>query len=220
MQCFEPLWKAVESELTSAGHNLSHVRRVFWLAQTIAQREGDAVNWKILGAAAILHDIARVREDTDPTRSINHAILGAEMAQALLLAQGWASADALWVAECIRSHRFRTNSAKPATLEAKILFDSDKLDCLGAVGIARSFMMAGEYGEPLYISPNAPQEANVTADGLLQDLAKHAPNVEYEVKFRKIPANLFTDAAKAIAKERMQVMDDFFVTLAKELGDA
>lgn len=221
MECFEPLWSAAEKELDCAAHDLSHVRRVYKMAQTLAHQEGDQANWRILGAAAILHDIARVREDQDPTRRIDHAVLGADMAYGLLLEQGWSADDAQRVSDCIRSHRFR-GTGMASSLEAQLLYDADKLDCLGAVGIARSFMLAGQHGEPLYIAETSEQalRQNLTPDGRLQDFRRHAPNLEFEVKFRKVVSCLHTNSARTIGKARLALMESFFAALAQDVEEA
>ena len=124
------------------------------------------------------------------------------------------------VGDMIRTHRYR-GSDIPSTLEAKILFDADKLDAIGAVGIARSFMIAGEYGQAIYkdVDINEYIKGNVVGGvkgGRIINLRLHSPNIEYELKLQKIPEKLFTDAAKQIAETRIEYMRNFFDMLREE----
>ena len=208
----ERLIKIVQQELNSSSHDFDHTMRVFKLALKIAAHYKD-VNTDVLEAACILHDIARVKEDTDPTRTIDHAELGAEMSKTILKDMGYDDEFIENVASAIRSHRFR-GKYKPETIEAKILSDADKLDAIGAIGIGRAFMIAGEYGEKLYIDID---EEVVRDAERIKDFNEHSPNLEYLVKLRKIEERLYTDEAKRIAKERIQFMDEFFDRLRKEV---
>lgn len=212
------LWAIAERELSCAGHDLSHVRRVFATAFRLAEMEKTAgrgaADARILGAATILHDIARVLEDNDVTGQTRHAIKGAEMAHDELLALGWSEPDADHVAACIVTHSFRQGQ-EPSTLEAKLLHDADKLDCLGAVGIARSFMLAGQFGESIYIDPTAYTEADLKAlKG--RNTSAYAPNIEFLAKFRYIPQRMTTPSGRAMAEERMPFTETFFEILAQE----
>ncbi|WP_347709073.1 phosphohydrolase [Clostridium sp. C8-1-8] len=94
---------------------------------------------------------------------------------------------------CIISHRFRTRN-KPNSIEAKIPFDSDKLDVIGASGFARTFMLAGQFWKRLTInkSLNDNLKFNTVENGRLKDVSKHTPFIEYEVKLKKIPDKLYT----------------------------
>lgn len=198
--------KKVEEELSCAAHSIDHVMRVYHLALDIAGYEED-VDMHILIPSVLLHDIARVREDTDPSKSIDHALLGAEMAGAVLKELDYVASDIEKIQHCIRSHRFR-NEHQPESIEAKILSDADKLDVVGAVGVARMFMLAGQFGEKLYEDVDDLSEA---------DKDKNSPNQEYERKLKKIPDRLFTRRAKEVAEERMQYMDGFFQQLHDEI---
>ncbi|MGE5578303.1 MAG: HD domain-containing protein, partial [Syntrophothermus sp.] len=149
---FQAIKEAVEKELSCSAHDLDHVMRVYNLCLYLARNEagvngaGVDVDIEVLKAAALLHDIARVREDRDGSGSIDHAVLGARMAEEILVDMDYPGEKVEQVKHCIRSHRFRGGN-EPQTIEAKILFDADKLDAMGAVGVARFFMVAGEYGE-------------------------------------------------------------------------
>ena len=109
--------------------------RVYRNAMVIAA-DDPTVDIDILLTAVLLHDIARVKEDQDNTGKTDHAIVGAEMAEIILKKLNYPPEDIEKIKHCIQTHRYRTSSP-PASKEAKILFDADKLDLLGALGIAR-----------------------------------------------------------------------------------
>jgi Predicted HD superfamily hydrolase len=116
------------------------------------------------------------------------------------------------------AHRFRTGN-EPNTIEAKILFDSDKLDVIGASGIARTFMLAGQFGQRLTMNESMENyiEGNTVTNGRIKDVSKHTPFIEYEIKFKKIPDKLYTEKAKEIGKERLKFMDKYFSRLSSEI---
>ena len=96
----------------------------------------------VLIPAALLHDIARPLEKE---HGIPHELEGARMAEAFLVSIRYDARCIPEITHAIRTHRYRS-AEKPETLEARILSDADKLDALGAIGIARTFMRAGEHG--------------------------------------------------------------------------
>jgi uncharacterized protein len=210
----------VKKELSSSHHDIEHIERVYNLCLHLAKHESN-VDLEILKAAALLHDIARFKEFQDKTGKIEHATLGAEMAEEVLKTLGYSIDKIEQIKHCIIVHRYRRNR-KPRTIEAKILFDADKLDALGAVGVARAFMMAGHYNQKIY--SNIPIEKylrnNVFGEKLeggLKDISKHTPNIEYELKLKHIPERLYTKKAKAMSEERLQFMEDFFERLKMEI---
>ena len=175
----------------------------------------------ILKTSALLHDIARVKEDEDDTGMTDHAILGAEMAGKILTNLGYTAEEIEKIKHCILTHRFRSGR-EPQTNEAKILFDADKLDILGAIGIARSFMIAGQYGEKMY--SDVPIEEYVRENlvggklgSRIKDMSKHASNIEFETKFKHIPGRLFTKRAREIAVLKLEYMKEFYVNLRREI---
>ena len=135
--------------MQDSAHDMQHVRRVLYNAIEIAKGE-ENVNMDVLMAAALLHDIGRADEKNDPTA--DHAITGGDRAYQLLTgtpALDYPPDFAEHVRQCIRTHRFRRNDL-PVTIEAKILFDADKLDVCGAIGIARTLMYSGAHDRPIY----------------------------------------------------------------------
>ena len=207
----------VDQKLTCSAHNLDHVFRVYNLCLLLAKHE-KGVDLEILIPAALLHDIARVEESQDKTGEIDHAVLGSVMAEDILRKLEYEEERIDKIKHCIVAHRFRTGN-EPNTIEAKILFDSDKLDVIGASGIARTFMLAGQFGQRLISDESLDEyiKFNTVENGRLKDVSKHTPFIEYEVKFKKIPNKLYTDKAKEIGKERLKFMDEYFNRLKAEI---
>ena len=129
-----------------AAHDREHVCRVLQAALKIAETEPEA-DRDILTAACLLHDVGRKEQMEDP--SLDHAVVGAEKAKRFLLEEGFDPAFAGRVSACIATHRYRSDNP-PESIEAKILFDADKLDVTGAMGAARTLLYQGALGEPLY----------------------------------------------------------------------
>ena len=213
--------KIVENELAQdPSHTLEHIIRVYKIAMLLVETEKN-VNVDILKTAILLHDIARLIEDKDNSGKTDHAILGAKMAEKILIDFKFPKDDIEKITHCISTHRYRSEF-KPQSIEAKILFDADKIDLLGAIGIARLYMIAGMYNqkpfssEPIdvYVRENL---VGGKIDGRIKEKSKHAPNIEFKTKIIKIPEKLYTQKAKELAKERIEFMDFFFQKLEKEI---
>lgn len=186
-------------------HDFEHVLRVLALAEKIGAAEG--ADMEVLRTAALLHDTARGQEE----QGIEHARASAELAKGILGDKGWKRERIERVAQAILSHRFRGGPA-PATLEAKILYDADKLDAMGAIGIARAYAVAGQRGQRLWAAP----------EGVALDLGQNNPNEhtplhEYRMKLSKLIETLHTPTAKEIAVPRHRFMADFFHRLEEEM---
>lgn len=132
--------------LQDRAHDRTHVYRVLYTALTLAKQES-GVDFDVLIAACMLHDIARGEQAADAT--VCHAAAGAQKARTFLTQNGFSPTFAERVAACIRTHRFRS-SDPPRSIEAKLLFDADKLDAAGAVGIARTLLYQGRHDALLY----------------------------------------------------------------------
>lgn len=207
----------VQDKLTCSAHSLDHVFRVYNLCLLLAEYEKD-VDLEILVPSALLHDIARIEESQDKTGEIDHSVLGSVIAEDILRKLEYEEETIEKIKHCIIAHRFRTGN-EPNTIEAKILFDSDKLDIIGASGIARTFMLAGQFGQRLTVnnSLNDYLKCNTVENGRLKDVSKHTPFIEYEVKFKEIPNKLYTEKAKEIGKERLKFMEEYFIRLKLEI---
>jgi len=217
---YQKIEEIVAKELSCSAHAMEHVIRVYNLCLHLAKCES-SIDLDVLKTAALLHDIARLKEFNDKSGSIDHSALGAEMADKILRTLGYSEEKIAHVKHCIAAHRFR-GKVEPQTKEAKILFDADKLDVLGAIGVARSFMIAGQYSQKIYSETSIKEymKENVIgekADGMIIDISKHSPNLEFELKFKRIPERLYTQKAREMAKERMRFMEDFFEKLKREI---
>ncbi|MEW5908699.1 MAG: HD domain-containing protein, partial [Thermodesulfobacteriota bacterium] len=129
-----------------ASHDWEHTLRVCRLCRTIGSQE--EADMDVLLAAAYLHDIGRSDQDVSRGKTC-HAQTGAEIASAILNSINLSRSRKRNIIHCIRAHRFRGGHL-PKTTEAKILYDADKLDSIGAVGVARAFLFAGEVGARLH----------------------------------------------------------------------
>ena len=128
-----------------AAHDLEHVRRVVGNAQGLAATEGARL--EVVLPAAWLHDCVTVGKDS-PQRGAASRWAAAQ-AVAWLREWGWNAALLPEIAHAIEAHSFSAGIA-PHTIEAKVVQDADRLDALGAVGLARCLMLGGELGRPLY----------------------------------------------------------------------
>ncbi len=186
-------------------HDWDHTQRVLRLCLRIGEKEkGDL---EVLRLAAVLHDIGRAAEDRS-NGTICHSLAGASMARRILATHGIAQDTIDRVSHCIQTHRFRKR-AIPVSKEARILFDADKLDSIGAVGIGRAFLFAGEVGARLH---NKDIDVQKTKPYTKEDTAYR----EYLVKLSKVKDRLFTGEGKRIARERHRFMVEFFQRLNKE----
>lgn len=192
-------------------HGAEHVRRVLYIALDIAAHE-ENVDSDVLVCACLLHDIGRSAQAADPT--VCHAAAGAEMAREYLLENGFSTEFADRVAACIRAHRFR-KGVPCDTIEAKILFDADKLDVVGAIGIARTLYYGAQFAEPLY----SRSESGEILDGR-EKTGEHSFLHEYNFKLRKVYEGFHTAYAAQIAASRRQIAEDFYSAILTESRDA
>lgn len=208
--------KIVQNKLTCSAHNLDHVMRVYNICLMLSKYE-ENVDLDVLIPASLLHDIARVEESEDKTGTIDHAVMGSEIAGKILEDLGYDKEKIGKIKHCIVSHRFRTGN-EPKSIEAKILFDSDKLDSIGAIGIARTFMLGGQCGQKLDLNNSiSDYDENTAENGRIKDMSKHNPIIEYEIKLKNIPDKLYTEKAKEIGLDRIEFMESFFTRLKKEM---
>jgi uncharacterized protein len=191
-------------------HDFKHVLRVTRMADHLAELEG--ADREIVRTAALLHDISRL-EDTllsmqaDP--ATDHAVLAAQAVRHILRDQPADFVEA--VAHAIEAHRFR-NTIEPQTLEAKVLFDADKLDSIGAIGVARAFAYAGTLKNPLW--GDVPDGYSPTAKD-----KDHTPRHEFEVKLKHLKDRMTTASGRRIAEGRHDFMVAFFEQMQREIED-
>ena len=196
---------------TDPVHGFDHVQRVYRLAEQIAQAEG--ADLAIVQAAVLLHDAHDDRQPIGRRSRKTHHHASAEFAVEILAAEGWPPERIAAVQHCIRAHRFRDNSEPPQTLEARVLFDADKLDAIGAVGVVRAVGYAITHHNPPFAEPSQ----QFLESGELAEGESHSAYHEYVFKLSKLKDRLYTPTARAIAAERHHVMEAFFKQLVIEL---
>lgn len=187
-------------------HGWDHVERVYRLCIRIGKKEG--VDLEILKMAALLHDIGR-DDEIKSGGTICHAERGAILAKQILERFGVSQEKIDKVIHCIETHRFRGTRA-PKTLEAKVLFDADKLDSIGAVGIGRAFLFAGEVGARLH---NKDVEIRKTNAYGREDTAFR----EFSLKLKDVKDKMLTKEGMRLAKDRHKFMVSFFERLHDEV---
>lgn len=186
-------------------HAWDHTRRVSRLCERIGPVEGaDRV---VLVAAAFLHDIGRSCQDAS-SGAVCHAERGEALARPVVGALPLSAAHRDNILHCIRAHRFRGDQV-PATVEARVLFDADKLDAIGAVGVARAFLFAGEVGARLH-NPDIAPEAS------LPYTADDTGYREFRVKLVRIRDRILTAEGRRLADERHRFMEAFFERFLEE----
>jgi uncharacterized protein len=195
---------------TDPVHGFDHILRVANLALHLAAAEG--ADLEIVWASALLHDAQPPGDDeADETRHAHH-LASAGFAATLLQGQGWDQPRIAAVQHCIRAHRFRDDRENPQTLEAQVLFDADKLDAIGAIGVARAIAFAAQRGQPAFAEPSR----QFIESGLIEEGEPYSAYHEYLFKLIRLKDRLHTRAARAVAQERHLRMQVFFHQLADE----
>lgn len=183
----------------NGSHDWEHTLRVVKLCQHLGPVEG--ADMTVLLAAAYLHDIGRAYQDA-AKGAICHAEKGATLAFPFVQNLPLTNARKENIIHCIQSHRFRGNQ-QPGTLEAKVLFDADKIDAIGAIGVARAFLFAGEVGARLH---NPDVRVEETRSYSRDDTGYR----EFKVKLCKIKDRILTPSGQRIAEARHRFMAAFF----------
>ena len=191
-------------------HGFDHILRVYRMVEKLAQAEG--ANLEIVRAAALLHDAQGSTTSGGEEGRLDHHHASAEFARQVLEVEDWSPDRIAAVQHCIRAHRFRDNTEPPTTLEAKILFDADKLDVIGAVGVARTIAFDVVVNQPIFAEPSS----RFLETGEKEPGEPHSSYHEYLFKLSKIKDRLFTPAAQALAEDRHQFMAEYFNRLAAE----
>jgi uncharacterized protein len=188
-------------------HDFEHVLRVYRMAERLAEAEG--ADLEIVRAAALLHDA----EGATPGHAsrVDHHHASAGFAAQVLAEEGWVAERIEAVQHCIRAHRYR-GTETPRTLEARILFDADKLDVLGAIGVARVIGYATLAKTPWYVPPSQ----QFLETGREVEGEAHSAYHEHLFKLRKVRDRMFTATARSIAEERLQYLDEYFFRLIDE----
>ena len=180
-------------------HDWEHTLRVHRLCGHIGPKENaDPI---VLEAAAYLHDIGRPDQQR-AKGALCHAESGARMTERIIAQLPIDTGRKDNIVHCVRSHRFR-DDYKPRTIEAKCLFDADKLDAIGAIGIARAYQFAGELGACLHNPELRPEKC---APYSRNDTGYR----EFVIKLSKVKDRMMTIEGKRMAEIRHAFMVSFF----------
>lgn len=196
----------------SGCHDWSHVERVYILAMRIGKVE--KADLGVLEIASYLHDVGR-KEEMRLKGNFCHAEKGAQIADKILTKYKIGGKDKENIINAIICHRYRKRHI-PKTLEAKVLFDADKLDSIGAIGLARAFLFAGSAGSNRLYSGNERKLAKLTKD--YSYTKEDSALLEYELKLKKIKNRMLTKEGKRIAKERDDFMKLYIKQFWQEVG--
>ena len=194
--------KIIEND---SAHDFEHLMRVYKNAQKLCKKE--KVNEKLVLCAVLLHDV--VSYPKSDKRSKNSSIDSAKKAKIILKRYNFTKTEIILVSDAIRDHSF-SQKKTPKTIEGKILQDADRLDALGAIGIARVFATGGSLKRPFYNSDDPfckkrnPNDNTWTVDHFFQ-------------KLLKLELLMNTKSGKIEAKKRTRVLKDYLKQLKQEI---
>ena len=196
-----------------AAHDYDHLVRVIALADKIQASEGGDLS--TIWAAVALHDIGQERERR---HGGDHASIGAELAAQLLKDTPFPQDSIPAVQQAIREHRI-TGGVTPQTLEGRILYDADKIDCLGAIGIGRLYCITGRYNQKVY-APIPDDIVEPIVPHMIRNLRRrpdYSPSIEFQLLFADLPERMTTKTGQEMARERFLYMQEFFNRLRQEV---
>ena len=188
-----------------SAHDFDHVMRVYKNAQKICKKE--KANETLVLCAALLHDI--VSYPKSDKRSKMSSTESAKKSKIMLNKYDFTKEEIDVVSDAIADHSFSQNK-KPSTLEGKILQDADRLDAIGAIGIARVFATGGSLKRPFYniddpfCKTRKPDDKTWTVDHFYQ-------------KLLKLESLMNTKSGKVEAKKRTKILEDYLKQLKLEL---
>lgn len=195
---------------TAPCHDFSHVQRVLATAMRLAAEEGaDAF---IVAVASLLHDIGRGLEARSGPEPDRHEELSVELARPFLYSQGLAPEIVDRVLDAILEHRHRRGRS-PRSLEAKCLYDADKLDSLGAVGVARAYLWLGEHGRSVSYSAESWAGVDPANNATENDSFQR----EWDIKLGRLKDGMYTESGRALAVSRHARMERFLVDMSLEV---
>lgn len=187
-------------------HDFQHIMRVYRNAKLIGQREGASM--KILLPAVLLHDLVVYPKGSAESSRSSHD--SANLAESILQSYGYPQDKINRISYCIRTHCYAKRQV-PASLEGKILQDADRLDALGAIGIARTFSVGGSENRSFYNADDPFCRSSRELDDRRWTLD------HFQTKLLKLEDSMHTKTAKKIAQERTRFMILFIRQLQKEI---
>ena len=186
-------------------HDLAHLARVYRNAMAISAVEGG--DREVIAAATLLHDCVAV-EKNHPDRA-RASQLAADKARSLLVARHWPTTRVDAVAHAITAHSYSAG-IEPETLEACILQDADRLDSLGAMGVARTFYIAGRMRSALY------DDADPGAESRPLDDRRFAID-HFPAKLLRLAEGFRTETGRQLARQRHDRLQQFFNDFMQEV---
>jgi len=191
--------------VTDAAHDLEHIHRVVTNARRLSNAEG--ADWLIVMPAAWLHDCVIVPKSSPHRKQASK--LAASQAVAWLEQLGWPHGRLDEIAHAIEAHSFSAG-IPPLTLEAKVLQDADRLDALGAVGLARTLMLGAELKREFYQSTD-PFCKSRTADDSVYTLD------HLYCKLLTLEVTMQTTGGRHEARQRTVFLQQFLAQLQDEI---
>lgn len=187
-------------------HDFQHIMRVYRNAELIGKKEG--ADMDVLLPAVLLHDLVVYPKGSAKTSK--SADDSADLAEKWLRGYGYPQDKIDRISYCIRTHSY-SKRLIPSTLEGRILQDADRLDALGAIGIARTFSVGGlekrsfyNPADPFWKSKRELNDREWTLD-------------HFQKKLLRLKKSMHTKTAREIAKERSKFMESFIRQMKKEI---
>ncbi|WP_136591433.1 HD domain-containing protein [Salinigranum halophilum] len=185
-------------------HDIFHAKRVHDVALQLADQHPDSVDREVLAAAAWLHDIGRPLERAG--KIDDHDEWAASEATTLLQRKDVESDRVAAIGHCLRAHSIRASSPEPVTAEAKLLFDADKLDAAGAVGLVRLACIVGERS-----GSAGEQYAVIDVSSTLDGERSELPDIDLiRAWARERLDSLHTEPGRHLGESRWEFMQFFF----------
>lgn len=196
------VWGLMDND---SAHDFAHIMRVYKNAQMICKKE--RVNKKLVLCAVLLHDV--VSYPKSDKRSKLSSIQSAEKSKKILKKFNFDNEEIQVISDAIRDHSFSQNKI-PSTIVGKILQDADRLDAIGAIGIARVFAVGGSEKRPFY-NVKDPFCTNRLPDDKIWTLD------HFYQKLLKLESLMNTKSGKIEAKKRTKILNNFLNQLKNEI---
>ena len=199
----ESLKKIAKKKLENndPAHDFEHIMRVYRNAERICKTESG--NKKLVLSAVLLHDIIKNKNQKNSSEK------SAKLAEKILKENHFSPDEIMIISDAIKEHSF-SKGRIPSTPEGKILQDADRLDAIGAIGLARVFSFSGSNNRPFY-DPKDPFSKNRN----LND-NKWALDHFFE-KLLKLEVKMNTKTGKLLAKKRTKILKNFLKEMKNEI---
>ncbi|XZF16373.1 HD domain-containing protein [Chitinophagaceae bacterium MMS25-I14] len=199
----------VKTTPSDGAHDISHLDRVWNNCCFICDAEAAPADRMVILVAAYFHDIVSLSKD-HPERAKSSLLSAAKTADVLNTFEYFPVEKIPAIQHAIHAHSFSAQ-VTPETIEARILQDADRLDALGAIGLARVFYVSGQMNRSLF------DPEDIFADRRSPDDSMYALD-HFKIKLFRLPEMMHTDAAKRLAGERVAWLKEFMLQVKKETG--